>query len=158
MDPAGQWALTLSDVSYEQVGAALKALRLSGREWPPTAPEFRVLCLYPDFPSREAITREVMELLRQGKSINDLSPEARYAVVKHTDRWELANLTIKEVRDRMSAAYTAMREDLIAGVYQNLPACQELPAPKAPTSEDLQAAEAKGEETLSQIKSMLGVK
>lgn len=45
IDPDKVWLATLGGVSDEQVKAGLKRLADSGAEWPPSAPEFRNMCL-----------------------------------------------------------------------------------------------------------------
>ena len=46
-DPDRIWSATLYDLSEPQIRAGLRALADSGAEWPPSAPEFRQLCLNP---------------------------------------------------------------------------------------------------------------
>ncbi len=45
IDPDKVWFATLGGVSDEQIKEGLKRLAESGQEWPPSAPEFRKLCL-----------------------------------------------------------------------------------------------------------------
>lgn len=45
VDPDRVWAATLKNVTPEQVKEGLQRLAKRGDEWPPSAPEFRKLCL-----------------------------------------------------------------------------------------------------------------
>lgn len=52
-----EWALTLEDLSREQIDTGLQACRTSGDDWPPNATRFRSLCL--SIPSLEAVRAEL---------------------------------------------------------------------------------------------------
>lgn len=45
VDPDRVWLATLDGVSADQIKTGLSRLRERGDEWPPSAPEFRKLCL-----------------------------------------------------------------------------------------------------------------
>lgn len=45
VDPDKVWQATLGNVSTEQLREGLKRLSDRGDEWPPSAPEFKKLCL-----------------------------------------------------------------------------------------------------------------
>lgn len=45
VDPDRVWLAALSDVTPEQIKHGLKRCVNEGMDWPPSAPEFRVLCL-----------------------------------------------------------------------------------------------------------------
>lgn len=47
VDPDKVWSYTLAGLLKEQVQAGLRAVAEGGAEWPPSAPEFRQLCLNP---------------------------------------------------------------------------------------------------------------
>jgi len=44
-DPDKVWQAALSDVSYEQMMFGMNLITKQGKEWPPSAPEFRKLAL-----------------------------------------------------------------------------------------------------------------
>lgn len=46
--PTDGWLLALDGLSPADVGTGLLALRDSGREWPPSATEFRAMCKKPN--------------------------------------------------------------------------------------------------------------
>jgi len=46
----GTWLTSLHDLTPEQILNGINAVRLSGKEWPPTLPEFRRMCLPPKLP------------------------------------------------------------------------------------------------------------
>jgi hypothetical protein len=41
----GTWLACLKDVTPEQILHGIDTCRLSGKEWPPTLPEFRKMCV-----------------------------------------------------------------------------------------------------------------
>lgn len=43
----GTWRAGLCDVTPEQIMRGIDVCRLSGRDWPPTLPEFRKMCVTP---------------------------------------------------------------------------------------------------------------
>ena len=45
-DPNNVWANALSGLTQKDLSRGLKRLGDSGAEWPPTAPEFRKLCIH----------------------------------------------------------------------------------------------------------------
>lgn len=45
VDPDRVWQATLADVSPEQIKYGMRELARNGDDWPPSAPEFRKLCL-----------------------------------------------------------------------------------------------------------------
>lgn len=45
VDPDGVWLATLRDISPLEIRKGFGALRESGGEWPPSAPQFRAMCV-----------------------------------------------------------------------------------------------------------------
>jgi hypothetical protein len=43
-DPDGVWALALLDVEWNQMQGGFQDLINSGSTWPPSAPEFKIIC------------------------------------------------------------------------------------------------------------------
>lgn len=52
-----EWALTLEDLSREQIDTGLQACRTSGDDWPPSAPAFRTRCF--GIPSFEQVRADL---------------------------------------------------------------------------------------------------
>lgn len=156
IDPAKQWSKTLDGVTYAQMMQGVDVLRVSGAGWPPTAGEFRLMCLAPNFPTKENLVRETMAMLRAEIGKDDLSPEAYYLVTKHLDLWELRRLDVAKARSRIESAYDAVRRDVATGQYEELPRPPKIEPPKAPSYDEVLAAGAVGEETLQSLKDLLG--
>ena len=62
-DPDRVWAATLAGCTEAQIQAGLKACSTSGAEWPPSAPEFREMCMNPSGVPWE--TRGIMQADRE---------------------------------------------------------------------------------------------
>ena len=45
IEDSGTWSAVLAGLTPEQVGRGLRRVADSGEEWPPSAPQFRALCL-----------------------------------------------------------------------------------------------------------------
>jgi hypothetical protein len=57
-DAARAWALALAGLNGEQLATGLRACVAEGREFPPSAPRFRAMCL--DIPRFAAVDRELL--------------------------------------------------------------------------------------------------
>lgn len=113
VDATGQWSKTLEGVSSVQMAHGLNKVRTSGREAPPSAPEFRGMCLWGDRPQqrmpqfsppRPKLTSEQMEqaVAELAKEI-ELSAEAIIRNYKPgSDGYELARELENDTRDRIT--------------------------------------------------------
>jgi len=61
VDPAGgaadDWSAALAGLSPEQIAIGLQATLATGREWPPSAPRFRAMCM--GIPSMAAVRHQM---------------------------------------------------------------------------------------------------
>lgn len=52
-----EWALVVNDLTREQIDVGLEACRVSGEDWPPSAPAFRARCF--GIPSFEQVRADI---------------------------------------------------------------------------------------------------
>lgn len=79
----GTWVAGLRGITPDQVAAALGRLVTMAREWPPTLPEFRKLCLAVDDEELDGFIRKFALKRFQSFDIHQMS---RHEVQKHIDR------------------------------------------------------------------------
>ena len=91
VDPEKVWQASLKGISQDQIKKALNVLASRGDEWPPSAPEFRQLCLYGDSSTEQAAFQKMAE--RQNKE--------RLALPKLKARKETANKHLDEMRGKL---------------------------------------------------------
>lgn len=141
---------------------ALNSVRTCGRAWPPTAPEFRELCVFANkaqHPPMEACYVEIQEFIRNGRrDTQNLNPFLYHVVVKNLDFYNFKKL--EKEYDRVKAfeiAYKATLFQLESGQQLITPPAPETllenkPEPKyTGDPKDVKAAEA----TLNDIFKML---
>lgn len=122
IDASGQWAETLKAVSRKQVAQAIEVLRNSGRVWPPTAPEFKSICLAngANHPTVEAAYAEVHRYMLGKISENDLSDAAFHTIHTNMDLYQYRSLSLEKSQDVFRFAYKATLDQFNSGekVYQ----------------------------------------
>jgi len=89
VDPEKVWQASLKGISQDQIKRALNLLAKRGDEWPPSAPEFRSLCLYGDATEEQAAFEKMAE--RQNKE--------RLALPKLKASKETAKSHLDKIRD-----------------------------------------------------------
>jgi len=100
----------------------LNEIRISGRAWPPTAPEFRSMCLGGSNKHKtiEAAYAEVHSYITGRITADQLSDAVRHTIYKNMDFYQFKALSIEKAQDVFKFAYRATIEQLNAGdeVYQ----------------------------------------
>jgi hypothetical protein len=99
-------------ISRQQVAEALNDIRNSGRAWPPTAPEFRAMCLSAGkekIPPMEVLYSELAALVKSGKSsYSGVSKYLYHLIRRNLDFYNYRNMTIDENLKMFQVAYKAM--------------------------------------------------
>lgn len=112
---AATWATGLAGLTSQQIAAGLRACLTHGDGWPPTLPEFRVLCL--GIPTLAAVRAELL------RSDAERSPFTRFVwglIDGHRYRQANADAAERMLRD----AYELAREERLRGT----------PLPEAPVA------------------------
>lgn len=142
---------------------ALNSVRTCGRAWPPTAPEFRELCVFSDkvkHPPMEACYVEVQEFVRNGRrDTHNLSPFVYHVVVQNLDFYNFKKLEKEYERIKaFEIAYKATLFQLESGQQLVTPPAPETlleSKPESKYTEDPKVVEV-AETTLGDILKMLG--
>ena len=74
VDPDNIWAKVLAGLSQKDINRGIKQVGESGMEWPPTAPEFRKLCV--------TMTREELDQLMENNQIALPKPASKEVSAK----------------------------------------------------------------------------
>ena len=86
VDPDGVWRAALKGVSDDKVKEALNLVADSGAEWPPSAPEFRKLCVF-GLDNREQAAFKKQAMMNKGLPIKPASIDfAKDAIKKARDK------------------------------------------------------------------------
>ena len=88
IDPDRAWIATLMGVTDEQIKNGFRALSIRGDEWPPTAPEFRKLCLNPENKTWE----------QQGAAYREYRPEKLLTKITQEELNEIAKKNLEEMK------------------------------------------------------------
>lgn len=128
-DASGQWRQTLSGISRQQVADALSDIRSSGRAWPPTAPEFRAMCLSAGKPKSDPLEVAWSEFNRWqrtgSRDYSHVSPALYHTINKNLDMYVYQQQSRQEVCLKMfEMAYKATLFQIECG--------EELRKPPAP--------------------------
>ncbi|MGO0305922.1 replication protein P [Endozoicomonas acroporae] len=123
-DRTGQWLETLKDLHPNQLAMGTNRVRLGGKDWPPTAPEFRKLCQpLPEelgLPTLAKAWHEANEFADQTNR-HEWSHRAVYLAGYAAGWYELRNAgtadECREVKRRFGAAY----QKQVNRVCQGLP-------------------------------------
>lgn len=120
-DVTGQWAQTLSGLSRGQIAFAIDAIRKSGRVWPPSAPEFRAMCLSPQLnaPTTEAAYAMALEYQRGEVAAKDLHPMVYHTITKNLDGYQFKRLAMEKAQEAFRFAYKATIEHVATGRQLN---------------------------------------
>lgn len=120
----------MNGLTRSQIDNGLEVVRQSGRAWPPTAPEFRSICLLAGrekVPPMELLFTEMSELIRSGKnSYLGVSRYLYHLISKNLDFYVYKNSTVYENLKMFEVAYKAMCFQLESG--------HELASPPAPNT------------------------
>jgi len=82
VDPDRVWASCLKGISKDQIKFGLNQCALAGREWPPSAPEFRLMCLdSPDW-EHKRIAQAEQEWQQTRKDLYALEDQGRKERIK----------------------------------------------------------------------------
>jgi len=110
-DASGQWRQTLSGISRQQVAAALSDVRTSGRAWPPTAPEFREMCLSSGKEKQmpmEAAYAELTRFICSGRrDYSHVSPILYHTISRNMDLYNYKLLDEWKALKMFEVAYKA---------------------------------------------------
>lgn len=114
------WAAGLAGLTGEQLARGLEACIATSEPWPPTLPEFRVLCF--DIPNRQAIGREITAYLSWRPTLN-VDDQATAPCISRFTRLVLQFLPAHQYRhesakvaDRLlDSAYAEAREHVVRG-------------------------------------------
>lgn len=125
VDKSGQWGQTLGDVSRAQVAAGLDVIRKSGRVWPPTAPEFREICILAPLGMIKSADQALVEFNRYlASGCRDpwsLSPEVYHTISKNLDMFLFRQMDFSESSKTFHSAYRATIDQLRSGEKLCLP-------------------------------------
>lgn len=116
VDISGQWRETLRGVTREQIESALEALRTSGRPWPPTAPEFRAMCVDGTRSlSPEVAYAQLLEYQRGEITAQQLDRLIYHAINRNMDYYQFKLLPMDKAMDAFKFAYRAAIEQAATG-------------------------------------------
>ncbi len=107
-------------ISRAQIADAIAEIRLSGRKWPPAAPEFRAICLSTNaekLPPFEICAVEIQNFVRSGRrDTHKMTPFVYHMVVKNLDFYNFKMLEKEYDRQRsLDIAYKATLFQLECG-------------------------------------------
>lgn len=114
-DRTGQWLATLKDLHPQQFAMGINRVRLAGKDWPPSAPEFRKLCQpLPEelgLPTLASAWKEANEFAGQ-LNYHGWSHRAVYLAGHAAGWYELRNAgtaeECREVKRKFAAAYQTL--------------------------------------------------
>lgn len=116
------WDRVLADLTGKQLDLGLRRVERSGREWPPSAPEFRDICLRPElpegFPSVEKGFSEFKKYLQSSEHMRRLdmvSPVLRHLIRKHLNMYDVKQVGSDKLFPMFKRAYDATLDDLREG-------------------------------------------
>lgn len=112
-DPDGVWLRCLEDLTAKDIGAGLNAVAVSGMEWPPTAPQFREMCLnrpVGNMPGVEEAYLEVSKFVRGGSRDYSLLSPSTYFAYRNLDIWSWRQLSVEKAERAFKTAYKAAIE------------------------------------------------
>lgn len=162
---AGQWTQTLNDVSRSQVAAGLDSVRKSGRAWPPTAPEFREICLMAGVGGVKGVDEARAEMdryiRRQSSDVWSLSPEVYHTIQQNLDFYNYRQMSYEEAARAFNSAYRATLAQIKAGEALVAPPPKETlleeksAVPRRPLTEEEKAEQHQiASESMAKIKAM----
>jgi hypothetical protein len=108
---ADTWAGVLNGLSAEQLAAGLHACAAEGREFPPSAPRFRAMCL--GVPSFARVQLELDNLKRHRV---DKVSRFSAAVYSQLDGYAYAHASARDAERMLQRAYDYIHEEVMNGV------------------------------------------
>lgn len=145
-DTTGQWQETLKGITPDQLQSGVEFLRLSGRKWPPTAPEFRSICLATHeakkLPSESTAFAELVKFSTDGrKDIRNLNRAIFHTLNNYMSYHEWNQLGTEKRMNIFRFAYRATVEHVERGGALDIPPAEPLRLEITPkTPEELRAA------------------
>ncbi|USE36401.1 replication protein P [Endozoicomonas sp. SCSIO W0465] len=123
-DRTGQWWETLKDLHPNQLLMGIRRVRQEGREWPPSAPEFRKLCQpLPEelgLPTLAKAWREANEHASQ-PGVHGWSHRAVYLAGRAAGWYELRNAGTAEECREVKRKFGAVYQEFVNRECQGLP-------------------------------------
>lgn len=158
-DHTGEWGRTLADVTPEQMKIGLDRLRSSGSGWPPTAPQFRLMCLGVETlaPGFEVAYSEIVAHLQKPehrRNTSTLSDAVYHTIQNNLDYFTFKSLTGGESMRVFKTAYAATIEQFKKGlvVQRTIPRAYRI----ADDSKGPRASQETMEQGINNLKSILG--
>lgn len=100
-----EWAEAIKGLRPSQLAAGMRAVRSSGSGWPPTAPEFRAMCM--DLPS-------LIEVQRELAGAEPVTPFGRM-VWMYVDAWRYRHADAATAQRMIEQAYSLARSKVLQG-------------------------------------------
>lgn len=107
-DPDGVWMRCLQELTPHDIGNGLNAVALSGMDWPPTAPQFREMCVNHaliNLPSADEAYFELCHFMRSGSRNYQLLSPATYWAWRTLDHWNFRHMNADKAEKTFRAAY-----------------------------------------------------
>ena len=95
VDPDRVWASCLKGISKDQIKFGLNQCALTGREWPPSAPEFRLMCLdSPDWEHKRiaAADADWQKTREELLALEDVTRKEKIRAVKNQEMAKMKSL------------------------------------------------------------------
>lgn len=117
VDVSGQWAQTLRDVSREQIAKGINVVQTSERGWPPTAPEFRAMCLNSgtEHPSAELAYAQLLRYMRGEIPVQSIDRVLYHAISRNMDYFQFKQMPQDKAIELFKFSYRAACEQAAAG-------------------------------------------
>jgi hypothetical protein len=158
-DPGDVWARCLQGLTPQDIANGLGVVAISGAEWPPTAPQFREMCLnhsIAGLPTADDAYFEIQKFVRGGSRNFQLLSPATYWAWRNLDLWTWRILPSEKSEKVFRASYKqAIEHAKRGGEFPEPPAAAIEGRPTesvARTEESLQRAK----ETMAEIMRMMG--
>jgi hypothetical protein len=153
-DQQHAWATVLGGITAKQIACGLGVLALGGASWPPSAPEFRAMCLSGeadslDLPSEAEAFREACAMAHPSRTGNWSHPVVRHAAMA-TGMWELMHNQADVTRRIFAVEYARAKADALAG--RAFPD----PATLLPETVEVHATPEQAQAARDQLKAILG--
>lgn len=141
-DPDQVWFRCLQDLTGKDIANGLSAVALSGMEWPPTAPQFRDMCIHHNVSNLLDADQAYAELVRfvrgGGRSYELLSPET-YFTYRNMDVWNWRTLSAEKAEKVFKSAFkSTIQHAKNGGEFPPVPTAaisREMPKPSGVVSE-----------------------
>ena len=159
IDPDGVWRRCLEGVDRFDLAYGLEAVAKSGAEWPPTAPQFREMCLQRNacgLPTADEAYFEALSYERQSPSDRDLATmsDAAYHTWRNMDLHNWRLMPMDRHAKAFKAEYTNTLEHVRrGGVLAESPRAMlgNSAETREPTAKDRAAAKAQAGQARAEI-------